>query len=221
MLTARKINKSYKSGTSRLQVLEGINIDVEKGEMFFVVGPSGAGKSTLLHILGGLDVPDSGDIYINGYDFKKLKGRKRSKLINSKIGFVFQFFHLLPEFTAVENVMLPALISGKSRKRSFEKASGLLNQVDLEGRVNHRPSQLSGGEKQRVAVARALVNDPEIVFADEPTGNLDLDNSRELTALIHKLNREKGQTFIIATHDYNIVSKESNVMRLVDGIMAS
>lgn len=221
MLTARKINKSYKSGTSRLQVLEGINIDVEKGEMFFVVGPSGAGKSTLLHILGGLDVPDSGDIYINGYDFKKLKGRKRSKLINSKIGFVFQFFHLLPEFTAVENVMLPALISGKSRKRSFEKASGLLNQVDLEGRLNHRPSQLSGGEKQRVAVARALVNDPEIVFADEPTGNLDLDNSRELAALIHKLNREKGQTFIIATHDYNIVSKESNVMRLVDGIMAS
>ncbi|MCK5654960.1 MAG: ABC transporter ATP-binding protein [Candidatus Aureabacteria bacterium] len=221
MLTARKINKSYKSGTSRLQVLEGINIDVEKGEMFFVVGPSGAGKSTLLHILGGLDVPDSGDIYINGYDFKKLKGRKRSKLINSKIGFVFQFFHLLPEFTAVENVMLPALISGKSRKRSFEKASGLLNQVDLEGRLNHRPSQLSGGEKQRVAVARALVNDPEIVFADEPTGNLDLDNSRELAALIYKLNREKGQTFIIATHDYNIVSKESNVMRLVDGIMAS
>ncbi|MCK5161907.1 MAG: ABC transporter ATP-binding protein [Candidatus Aureabacteria bacterium] len=220
MLTARKINKSYKSGTSRLQVLEGINIDVEKGEMFFVVGPSGAGKSTLLHILGGLDVPDSGDIYINGYDFKKLKGRKRSKLINSKIGFVFQFFHLLPEFTAVENVMLPALISGKSRKRSFEKASGLLNQVDLEGRLNHRPSQLSGGEKQRVAVARALVNDPEIVFADEPTGNLDLDNSRELTALIHKLNREKGQTFIIATHDYNIVSKESNVMRLVNGTMA-
>ena len=220
MLTARKINKSYKSGTSRLQVLEGINIDVEKGEMFFVVGPSGAGKSTLLHILGGLDVPDSGDICINGYNFKKLKGRKRSKLINSKIGFVFQFFHLLPEFTAVENVMLPALISGKSRKRSFEKASGLLNQVDLEGRLNHRPSQLSGGEKQRVAVARALVNDPEIVFADEPTGNLDLDNSRELTALIHKLNREKGQTFIIATHDYNIVSKESNVMRLVNGTMA-
>ena len=120
----------------------------------------------------------------------------------------------------MENVMLPALISGKSRKRSFEKASGLLNQVDLEGRVNHRPSQLSGGEKQRVAVARALVNDPEIVFADEPTGNLDLDNGRALTSLIHKLNRENGQTFIIATHDYNIVSKESNVMRLVNGIMA-
>ena len=220
MLTARKINKSYKTGNSRLQVLEGINIDVEKGKMLFVVGSSGAGKSTLLHILGGLDVPDSGDIYINGYNFKKLKGPKRARLINSKIGFVFQFFHLLPEFTAVENVMLPALIGGKTRKRSFEKASALLNQVDLEGRLNHKPSQLSGGEKQRVAVARALINDPEIVFADEPTGNLDLDNSRELTALIHKLNRENGQTFIIATHDYNIVSKESNVVRLADGIMA-
>ncbi len=217
ILIARNIEKSYKPGGKLLRVLDNVSLEVPKGEILFIVGPSGAGKSTLLHIIAGIDTPDKGDVVINGLDYRKLGDRKKSKLINSEIGFIFQFFYLLSEFTAVENVMLPALIRGENRKKSREKALSLLKNLGLEKRAFHKPFQLSGGEQQRVAIARALVNEPGIVFADEPTGNLDKETGGEIISVIRKLTFESGKTFVIATHDYNLVSEGDNIVKLTDG----
>ncbi|MBN2190822.1 MAG: ABC transporter ATP-binding protein [Candidatus Aureabacteria bacterium] len=217
ILVARNIEKSYESGPKLLRVLDNISLEVPEGRILFIVGPSGAGKSTLLHIIAGIDTPDKGDVMINGLDYRKLGGRKKSRLINSDIGFIFQFFHLLSEFTAVENVMLPALIRGENRKKSREKALGLLENLGLGKRAFHKPFQLSGGEQQRVAIARALVNEPGIVFADEPTGNLDKETGGEIISVIRKLSSENSKTFVIATHDYNLVSEGDNIVKLVDG----
>ncbi|MDD5644784.1 MAG: ABC transporter ATP-binding protein [bacterium] len=217
ILVANNIGKSYWQGGKRLRVLDKVSMKVSKGGILFIVGPSGAGKSTLLHIIGGIDKPDEGEVIINGLNYQKLGDKRKSKLINSDIGFVFQFFYLLPEFTAAENIMLPALIRGESRERSRKKALNLLRDFGLEKRVYHKPFQLSGGEQQRVAIARALVNEPDIVFADEPTGNLDKETGAEIIHLIRKLSFENRQTFVIATHDYNLVSEGDSIVKLIDG----
>ena len=226
ILEAKDLYKSYFEGEREVAVLRGLNLEVDKGEMVFIMGPSGAGKSTLLHLLGALDKPTAGDVRLNRVNLYQLKERERAKLRNKKVGFVFQFYYLLPEFSAWENVLMPALIAAGSRPRGEagsavikEKAMGMLREVGLEERVNHRPSQLSGGEEQRVAIARALINDPEIVFADEPTGNLDEENSRSLMQLLRKLNERKKQTFVIATHQEGLAEKGERLIRIEEGKM--
>jgi len=224
ILKAKDICKSYFEAGRELTVLKGLNLEVNKGEIVFVVGHSGVGKSTLLHLLGALEKPTAGESYLNGVNLYKLKEQERAKLRNEKVGFVFQFYHLLPEFTAWENVMMPALITINNPDRAGqktavikEKAIKMLEEVGLGERVNHRPSQLSGGEEQRVAIARALINDPEIVFADEPTGNLDTENSRSIMQLIRGLNRRRKQTFVIATHQEKLGESGDRMIRIVDG----
>lgn len=224
ILEAKDLYKSYFEGGRELAVLRGINLEVDKGEMVFVMGPSGAGKSTLLHLLGALDKPTAGEVHLGGENLYQLKERERAKLRNEKVGFIFQFYYLLPEFSARENVLMPALIAAGSRSRAGqgsaaikEKAMGMLKEVGLGERVNHRPSQLSGGEEQRVAIARALINDPEIVFADEPTGNLDEENGRSIMQLIRRLNERKKQTFVIATHQEGLAEKGDRLVRIVEG----
>lgn len=224
ILEAKDLYKSYFEGGQELAVLRGINLEVDKGEMVFVMGPSGAGKSTLLHLLGALDKPTAGEVHLGGENLYQLKERERAKLRNEKVGFIFQFYYLLPEFSARENVLMPALIAAGSRSRAGqgsaaikEKAMGMLKEVGLGERVNHRPSQLSGGEEQRVAIARALINDPEIVFADEPTGNLDEENGRSIMQLIRRLNERKKQTFVIATHQEGLAEKGDRLVRIVEG----
>ena len=221
VLEARNIHKSYPSGEGRLEVLKGIDIRISQKEILVIIGSSGAGKSTLLHILGGLDRPDKGEVIIEGADLYRINDNRRSLIRNQRIGFVFQFFHLLPEFTALENVMLPALMYNrkKLKKRQIRQlAEGLLDDVGLSSRMAHRPSQLSGGEQQRVSMARALMNEPEIVLCDEPTGNLDSDNSRRLINLVAELNREKDITFLIVSHDETITKAADKVIKIKDGI---
>jgi len=224
ILEAKNLYKSYFEADRELVVLKDLNLEVNKGEIVFIVGHSGVGKSTLLHLLGALEKPTAGESYIKGVNLYCLKEQERAKLRNEKVGFVFQFYHLLPEFTAWENVMMPALIAvnnseraGRSTAVVKEKAIKLLEEVGLAERVNHRPSQLSGGEEQRVAIARALINDPEIVFADEPTGNLDAGNSRSIMQLIRELNRKRKQTFVIATHQEELVKSGDRLIRIVEG----
>lgn len=213
LLEARNVHKSY--GT--LKVLKGINLSVNSGEVVSIVGASGAGKSTLLHILGTLDKFERGNVVIDGKDVTALNGKNLAKFRNSRIGFVFQFHHLLPEFTALENVQIPALIAGISQSKSKENAVKLLDHFGLSARLNHKPAELSGGEQQRVAVARALVNQPAIVFADEPSGNLDSDNSSELHQLFFKLRDELGQTFIIVTHNAELADMADRKLVIKDG----
>ncbi|MEA3328676.1 MAG: ABC transporter ATP-binding protein [Candidatus Omnitrophota bacterium] len=218
---AQNLHKSYHNGTRRLDVLKGINLTIEKGGLQVIVGPSGAGKSTLLHILGGLDRPASGSVFLNNTEIYKVSDSQRARLRNEQIGFIFQFYHLLSEFTALENVMLPGLIklSGPKGKKSKvrEKAADLLKLIGLEHRVTHKPCQLSGGEQQRVAIARALINDPDVVFCDEPTGNLDSENGGMIYDLIRRLNRDKGQTFIVVTHQGEIARNAGKVYKMKDG----
>ena len=197
MIDIKGITKSFGS----LQVLKGIDLHIGKGEVVSIVGPSGAGKTTLLQIIGTLDKPDSGQIIIDGTDVSRLNRKKLSEFRNQRIGFVFQFHQLLPEFTALENIMIPALIGGKSRSEAKKKAEALLDFMGLADRTKHKPNELSGGEKQRVAVARALVNDPAVILADEPSGSLDSKNKEELHQLFFSLRDKLGQTFVIVTHD--------------------
>lgn len=216
MLKASNVVKEY----SGLQVLKGVNLEAEKGEIISIVGSSGAGKSTLLHILGTLDKPDKGSIEINGKELSKLSARRLSAFRNHYIGFVFQFHHLLPEFTALENVCIPGWIASRERKKDVQaRATELLNQMGLSERLQHKPGKLSGGEQQRVAVARALINQPYVIFADEPTGNLDSTNAKELHELFFTLRERFQQTFVIATHNEALAQMSDRQLQMKDGVL--
>lgn len=213
MIQLHDIHKSF--GT--LEVLKGIDLTINRGEVVSIVGPSGAGKTTLLQILGTLDRPDSGQVLFDGIDISAYKEKQLSAFRNQHIGFVFQFHQLLPEFTAVENVMMPALIAGANMNDARSRAMEMLDYLRLTDRATHKPAELSGGEKQRVAVARALVNRPQVILADEPSGSLDTQNKNELHQLFFDLRRELGQTFIIVTHDETLAATTDRTIRLRDG----
>lgn len=213
MIRAQKIYKSFGS----LQVLKGIDLEAGNSEVLSIVGASGAGKSSLLHILGTLSQPDSGTLLIDGIDVFKLNSDNLADFRNKKIGFVFQFHHLLPEFTALENVAIPALISGESMSKAKEKAKDILSFLGVGERLTHKPSQLSGGEQQRVAIARAIINNPTILFADEPSGNLDTNTKEEIHKLFFDLRDEFGQTIIIVTHDKDLAKMSDRVLEMRDG----
>lgn len=215
MIDIKGITKSFGS----LQVLKGIDLRIEQGEVVSIVGPSGAGKTTLLQIIGTLDKPDGGEITIDGTDVRKLSSKRLSEFRNKRIGFVFQFHQLLPEFTAVENVMLPALIAGASKGEAKKRAMELLDFMGLSERAGHKPAELSGGENQRVAVARALVNKPAVILADEPSGSLDSKNKAELHQLFFDLRDKTGQTFVIVTHDENLASITDRTIKMKDGML--
>ena len=221
MLQARNLHKFYNHAKNRLHVLKGVDLAIPQGEVFSIVGPSGAGKSTLLHILGGLDEPSEGQVTIDEENIYQLNDLKRAKIRNQKIGFIFQFYHLLPEFTALENVLLPALIytSPDSLATLRSKAASLLNRVGLQDRAQHRPQELSGGEQQRVAIARSLINDPKIIFCDEPTGNLDSENGKNVIDLLMELNVKNHQTIVIVTHDEEIAKRAHKIIYMRDGIL--
>jgi len=213
MLTARNVTKNY----SNLPILKGVDITVSKGEIVTIVGSSGAGKSTLLHILGTLDTPTAGDVWLNNVNLTGLKGNALADFRNRHIGFIFQFHHLLPEFTALENVCIPGYIAGARKAQVREKAHFLLETLGLKERLEHKPNALSGGEQQRVAVARALINDPDVVMADEPTGNLDSRNARELHHLFLELRDKLQQTFIIVTHNEELAPMSDRQLVMKDG----
>lgn len=206
-----------KKSNSFLQVLRGIDLEIYEGEIVSIVGSSGAGKSTLLHILGGLDKPSEGEVYWGEKNISELNDETLARLRTKEVGFVFQFHHLLPEFTALENVAMPQMILGKTLTAAQDSAKSVLPLVGLAERSNHKPSELSGGEQQRIAIARAIVNKPKVVLADEPTGNLDSATSEELFSLIQRLNKENKQTFIIATHNENLAHRSHRVLRIEDG----
>ena len=213
MIELKDIRKSFGS----LSVLNGVSAVIERGEVVSIVGPSGAGKTTLLQIAGTLDRPDGGSVVYDGVDVAGLSERRLAEFRNRRIGFVFQFHQLLPEFTALENVMIPALIGGRDKCEAARRAAELLEFLNLTGRAGHKPSELSGGEKQRVAVARALINKPDVVFADEPSGSLDTQNKEELHRLFFDLRREMGQTFVIVTHDESLAGMCDRVLKMRDG----
>lgn len=213
MLSAINIKKRY----GQVQVLKGVDLKINSGEIVCIIGSSGAGKSTLLHILGTLDDPDSGEIFLQDIPMHNLKGKKLADFRNHHIGFVFQFHHLLPEFTALENVCIPSWIAGNSKKQTEQQAIELLNILGLKDRSDNKPSQLSGGEQQRVAVARALINKPDIVFADEPTGNLDSVHARELHNLFIDLRNKFKQTFLIVTHNEEMAEMSDRILHMKDG----
>lgn len=215
MLTARQIYKAY----GALPVLKGVDMDIQQGEIVSIVGSSGAGKSTLLHILGTLDKPDKGEVRIKGQVLNQLSPRALARFRNQHIGFVFQFHHLLPEFDALENVCIPGWIAGKPKKETEKRARELLEMLGLQNRTNNKPAQLSGGEQQRVAVARALINQPDIIMADEPTGNLDSKNARDLHELFMDLRQQFRQTFLIVTHNEELARMSDRVVHMKDGLM--
>lgn len=215
MLRAENIHKKY----GQLQVLKGVNVTIEQKEIVSIIGSSGAGKSTLLHILGTLDTPDEGKIFLNDEPLHLLKGKKLAAFRNKHIGFVFQFHHLLPEFSAAENVSIPGWIAGRKKKEVNTEAIRLLELLGLKEKINNKPQELSGGEQQRVAVARALINRPSIVFADEPTGNLDSTNAKELHELFVRLRNEFDQTFLIVTHNEELAAMSDRTLHMKDGLI--
>lgn len=212
----RDLTKIYGDGVE-VRALDGVDLDIEKGEFLAIIGPSGSGKSTLLNMIGILDTPTNGTILLDGVDITSASQKQRSKMRNQKLGFIFQYHHLLPDFNAIENVMMPLLINGIKKSKAKKIAYKMLDEVGLNDRANHRPNQLSGGQNQRVAIARALANNPDIVIGDEPTGNLDSKSSDVIYDLLRKLNKEHDQTFILVTHDERMAEKTDRIIRLVDG----
>jgi len=219
LLEAKDVKKTYRMGRVLVPALRGVTFNVEEGKFVAVFGPSGSGKSTLLHVLGGLDRPDEGEVFVDGIGFSTLNDNALAEVRLRKIGFVFQFFNLLPRLTALRNVELPLTLADMSEKDSIKKAEDMLKLVGLGDRMNHRPSEMSGGEQQRVAMARALINDPKIVLADEPTGNLDTKTGREIVQLMKRLNEEKGQSFVVVTHDPAIAETANRIIYLKDGLI--
>lgn len=217
ILTSQKLYKSYHDGTSTVEVLKGVDLAITKGDRIAIIGPSGSGKSTLLHLLGGLDKPTSGLITLGNVNWQKINEKQRCQLRNQQLGFVYQFHHLLPEFTALENVMMPLLLAGMDVKDAEEKAINMLEQVGLKPRLTHKPAQLSGGERQRVAIARALVHQPHCVLADEPTGNLDEATASKVFDLMLELNKKMNTALVIVTHDQRIAERMDRVLVLHEG----
>ena len=220
IIEIRNLSKIYGDGVE-VRALDDVNVDIRKGEFLSIIGPSGSGKSTLLHMVGILDTPSSGTITIDGRVVTDMSEKERSKTRNEMLGFIFQYHHLMPDFSALENVMIPLLISGMSRSKAKADASKLLEEVGLGDRMDHRPNQLSGGQAQRVAIARALVNHPSIVIGDEPTGNLDSKSSDMIYELLRKLNHDRQQTFILVTHDDQMAKKTDRTIRIIDGKIAN
>ncbi len=216
IIQVRGLTKIYMNGVEVL-ALDNVDLDIKKGEFLSIIGPSGSGKSTLLHMIGILDTPTSGSITIDGKVVTEMSDKERSKVRNEVLGFIFQYHHLMPDFNALENVMMPLLIGGMAKKEAKKQAFSLLEEVGLGDRMEHRPNQLSGGQAQRVAIARALANNPGIVIGDEPTGNLDTKASDMIYDLLRKLNRDRGQTFILVTHDEEMAGKTDRIIRIVDG----
>jgi lipoprotein-releasing system ATP-binding protein len=219
VLEARKVEKRFQQGPVTLEVLRGANVAIRAGERLAIVGASGSGKTTLLQILGGLDRPSNGHVFVDGKDIHELSERERGALRNSAIGFVYQFHHLLPEFSALENVAMPLMVRRVPVKEAKERAAQLLARVGLGARLTHRPSELSGGERQRAAVARALVTQPKVVLADEPTGNLDGNNAEQVFALMLELNRERQTSLAIVTHDLRIAARMDRALEIDGGIL--
>ncbi len=218
MLKTQGLAKIYRCGGNLLEVLKGVDLEVAKNEFLAIQGPSGAGKSTLLHLLGGLDYPSKGKVFFAGADIYSLNENERANFRNKKVGFVFQFYHLLPEFNALENVLLPGILkSWRERKKSLNYAKLLLEQLGLKERLGHKPNQLSGGEQQRVAIARALINQPQLLLCDEPTGNLDTQTGNEVISLIKKINRENQMAVVLVTHYNDIANSAHRIVHLKDG----
>ena len=217
LISGQNIKKSFYDANLSVNVLKGIEINIEKNQSISIIGASGSGKSTLLHLLGGLDVPDTGDIFINGQSINKLNDTERGLLRNKHLGFIFQFHHLLPEFTARENVAMPLLVRRYSKKSALAKAEEFLSEVGLSSRMLHKPGELSGGERQRTAIARALVTNPSCILADEPTGNLDEKSANQVFELILKLNQNYGNSLIMVTHNTELSRKTDKVYELKDG----
>lgn len=220
IFSCQNLRKTYHDGTALVDVLKGINFTINHGDRIAIVGPSGSGKSTLLHLLGGLDKPTAGQILMQDVDWQKLSEKQRCKIRNHRLGFVYQFHHLLPEFTALENVAMPLLLAGKAIPNAQEQAEIILKQVGLAKRLTHKPSQLSGGERQRVAIARALVHQPQCVLADEPTGNLDHATATQVFDLMLQLNEKLNTALIIVTHDIQLAGKMDKILTIQDGFLA-
>jgi lipoprotein-releasing system ATP-binding protein len=216
-IRAKDVYKSFQLGAGTVEVLKGVDLGIDKGEFVAIVGPSGVGKSTLLHLLGALDRPSAGEIFYEGVSLGQLDNGQLAGFRNQTIGFIFQFHHLLPEFTALENVMMPLLVARRKRSQAQDIAASLLREVGLESRLAHRPPELSGGEQQRVAIARALAVGPKVILADEPTGNLDTKTGDEAFELLRRLNRERGLTFVMVTHNEGLARRSDRIVAMLDG----
>lgn len=219
VIHSKHLMKSYNDGASKVEVLKGVDLEINKGDRVAIIGPSGSGKSTLLHLLGGLDKPTEGDIFLNDVSWQKINEKQRCKLRNQYLGFIYQFHHLLPEFTALENVAMPLLLSGITVDEAKVKANEILDQVGLKLRTTHKPAELSGGERQRVAIARALVHKPYCVLADEPTGNLDQSTATKVFDLMLDLNRQMNTALVIVTHDQQLAHRMDRVLVLQEGLL--
>ena len=217
ILNCQQLGKTYTEGPNDVRVLEDINLHIKVGERLAIVGASGSGKSTLLHLLGGLDLPSTGSVWVDGQELSGMSDKKRGVMRNRYLGFVYQFHHLLPEFSALENVAMPLFIRGVDKKQAQDKAQSLLTDIGLEHRCDHRPTELSGGERQRTAIARALVTEPKVVLADEPTGNLDVDTASSVFDMMMELNQRVGTALVMVTHDNSLAARMDRVLRLDHG----